>query len=379
MPSASHPVTEALSNNDIERRLKLLKAGHDPDTWVEPSGDEAEGPGEQSPDPGRLHEDGSPRALYRPWSEAADEYIHWSKNPHLRVYTGIKPFDDAMRGLAPQELMNVTGYSQGGKTLFTTQMLLHNNGRRVALFTPDETRVAVLVKMAAILHGMSAEELEERIAGGDTDTEDLLRDVARRHFPNFAVFDEITDLSLMSRALDESERVWGDRCQLAVIDYASLVTGQGEDIPSIFNAIKAFGKRRDVPLVVLNQASRSSGANGKKMTIDSGAYGGEQQSTFVVGVRRKREQYRAIIDDAQERLAAATQEATIARLEQLIQEAEYEMERHRNTVTFNLPKNKRPPCRLVDDTDFILDPDTGRVRPYEGEAAHAAVYRQEEF
>jgi hypothetical protein len=40
-------------------------------------------------------------------------------------------------------------------------------------------------------------------------------------------------------------------------------------------------------MLVLHQSSRTAGADGKKMTISSGAYGGEQQATHILGVRRK--------------------------------------------------------------------------------------------
>lgn len=371
MPSAQHTVTEEMSAERIARRLELLRQGLNPDEFDDDD-DQAEPAAEAAATPAP-----ETRLFYRPWEQAADEYIAWSKTPEKRIYTGIPQFDEAMRGLAPGELMLVVGYAHSGKTVFTTQVLLHNHDKRVAVFTPDETRVLVLVKMASILHGVSAEEIEERLAAGDSFMEELLRDVARDHFPHFAVFDEITDLALMDQALDECVEVWGgEQPQLVVIDYAGLVTGAGEDIPSIMNSIKAWGKRREVPLIVLHQASRTAGAAGKKLGMDSGSYGGEQQATFLIGVRRKREQYQALIDEAEEKLAQASQESTIRRLESIIADAAYERERHTHTVTFSLVKNKRPPSRLVDDTDFILDPDTGRVAPFDGAAASKATYQQ---
>lgn len=365
MPSAEHSVLFELSDSEIERRLAAVKAGLDPD--AEPAEPEL---GEGGP---------NTQSLVVPWAAAADEYIDWSKNPERRVYTGIEEFDAAMRGLAPGELMLVVGYAHSGKTVFTTQMLLHNHDKRVAIFTPDETRVLVLVKMASILHGISAEELENRLREGESETEALLRSVASDYFPRFAVWDDISDLGLMSKALEEARSMlWFEQGgpELVVIDYADLVTGAGEDVPSKMAAIKAWGKRENVPLVLLHQSSRSKGANGQKMGLDSGGYGGEQQATFMVGVRRKRTQYDGIIDELEARIAAATTDATEQRLQAALMDAQYERNIHRNTITFSLVKNKRPPSRLVEDTDFLLDAETGRVRRYKGEAAHAAVYTQ---
>lgn len=365
MPSAAHSVLVELTPEEIEHRLDLLRNGVDPDA-AELLRDEVVAH--------ELAEIPQDLRLYDPWVNAADEYIAWSQHPERRVYTGIEEFDAAMRGLAPSELLLVVGYAHSGKTVYATQVMLHNHDKRVALFTPDETRVLVLVKMASILHGVSAEELEDRLAASDPGAEELLRDVARQHFPQFAVFDEISALSAMDKALDECEQVWGAPAQLVAIDYLDLVSGEGEDLPGKMNAVKSWGKRRGVPLIVLHQASRSAGAGGQKMGISSGGYGGEQQATFLVGVRRKRDQFDTIITELDARKLAASQQSTIDRLDDLIEDARYERERHRNTITFSLLKNKRPPSRLVEDTDFLLDADTGRIDRYRGEAAHAAVY-----
>jgi hypothetical protein len=259
--------------------------------------------------------------------------------------------------------------------VFTTQVLLHNKNRRIALFTPDETRVLVLVKLASILYGINAESIEQRLHDGDQVMEEKLRDVARRHFPNLAVFDELSDLGAMDKALDEVEKHWGEPCEAIVIDYADLITGGGEDVPSKMNAIKSWGKRRNCAVFLLHQTSRSSGSSGRKMKIDSGGFGGEQQALFLIGVRRKKNQYLSLIEDLQEKIATAASPATIDRAEDQLRVAEYELQAHENTITFSLVKNKRPPSRLVDDTDFVLDADTGRVQKMEGAAHTKTVYR----
>ena len=48
---------------------------------------------------------------------------------------------------------------------------------------------------------------------------------------------------------------------------------------------------------------------------------------------------------------------------------EDQIPRHRDTITVSLVKNKRPPMTLVDDIDFRLDRETGRLLPlfFEGD------------
>lgn len=380
MPSAAHTITDELTEDEIERRLAMLMAGEDPDaqamindtiaeTGLAPA--DLRTPQSISDAAAQsilLREHAAGYHFFKPFVDAADEYVAWSRSPGTRIYTGIDEFDAVMRGVAPKELCLIVGYAHSGKTVFTTQVLFHNKHRRLALFTPDETRVLVLVKLASIIYGVSAEDIEYRLRDGDAAMEERLRDVARKHFPNLAVFDDISDMGAMDKALNEAEKHWGEPVEGIIIDYADLVTGCGEDIPSKMNAIKAWGKSRNAATFLLHQTSRSSGSAGRKMKIDSGGFGGEQQALFMVGVRRKKNQFLSLIEDLEEKIATASNPNAIDKYEDQLRTAQYELEAHKNTITFSLVKNKRPPSKLVDDTDFVLDPNTGRVQKLNGMA-----------
>ncbi len=307
--------------------------------------------------------------LYRPLSDAVDEYVQSARNRDHRILTGLQPFDDAMRGLGPKELCVVVGFSHAGKTLFATQTMLHNHERRMVLFTPDETRVLVLLKLASLVTGVSAERLEDLIALGDPHGERLVRQGAD-HFPHLAVYDDVSDYTKMHRGCDEAAAEFGGEPELVLFDYASLFTGAGTedggDTAAKIDAIKAWGKDRDVPLMLMHQSSRSAGKGGQAVTIDSGAYGGEQQAMFVVGVRRKREQYAAQVRELEAKLISAPSKAD--QIREQIGVAQWEYDAHQSTVTLNLPKNKRPPSRLVDDVDYTLDRDTGRLTDVHAQA-----------
>lgn len=299
--------------------------------------------------------------FYRPLAEAADEYIGWARTPGERLYLGISEFDEAMRGTAPGEMTIAVGFAHSGKTVLVTQLIYNNRDRRLIMFSPDETRVLILVKLTSLVTGMSADELEERIATGDTDAEQLVRNTALNEFPNLAVFDDSLTLDQMATAVNETEEAWGNTCEGVIYDYLELLPGDG-DVPGKFNAIKGWGKRMRVPLWVLHQSSRSRGADGAQVTISSGSYGGEQQATHLIGVRRKAKEAEARIRELRDKIR--TQSKPGEHLYEQLQEAEYDLETHRNTVTFNLLKNKRPPSRLVDDMDFTLDWRTGAIRPF---------------
>jgi len=294
---------------------------------------------------------------YRPLDEACDEYVHWAQTPQERIYLGFPDLDAQMRGVANGEMCLINGYSHSGKTLFLLQILIANKDKTIVYFCPDEPRTLTLIKLACVTHGIDGNTMEREIAENNPNAIQLLRETANKHFPNLAVFDQSMTLSDMEKALGEVVDMWG-KPALMVFDYLELLSGGGEDVPSKANTMKAFGKRHNIPLIVLHQSSRSAGADGKKMTISSGAYGGEQQATHIIGVRRKKFDIEAQIRMIEEKLdKSQASEKLLERLDML----RYEQRIHANTITVNLVKCKRPASQLIDDIDFEIEHGTGRL------------------
>lgn len=294
--------------------------------------------------------------MYSPLSDAADSFVRWAQSPHERVHLGIDRIDQEMRGIAPGEMAMMLGFAHGGKTLLLLHALRHNRDKHIAMFIPDEPRQLVLTKLTCIQHNIDARELEARVASDDQSAIDLLRRTAEEDFPNLAVFDQPLTSSDMERAYGEVCDVWGQVPDLVVVDYLDLVEA-GETVPDKATFLKGFGRRHDIPLLVLHQTSRTAGADGAKLTMSSGSYGGEQQATSIIGVRRKKYQIAAEINELVEKLDRSHSERAQDRLDYLRSEARI----HEFTVTVSLLKNKRPAGQLVDDIDFELDTATGRL------------------
>lgn len=301
---------------------------------------------------------------YRPLRDAADEFISWARTPSERVYTGIKELDAAMRGTAPAELTIIQGFTHSGKTLLVTELILNNPDTPLVLFTPDETRPLVLTKLTSALHGVGAKELEERIQNDDKAARDLLISTAERYC-NLAIFDESVSVVDMDNMMDEACHAFGRKPMGIIFDYAELLEGP-DDVKAKMTALKAWGKRQHVAMFVLHQTSRTSGSGGRKVGIDSGAYGGEQQATHVIGVRRKKYMHMAMLALLEEKIANSSNPKAIEEYKSRIRQIEtVDMPRDMDTVTVSLVKNKRPPCDLVDDIDYKIDLGTGRVRRVE--------------
>ena len=294
--------------------------------------------------------------MYTPLAEAADSFVRWAQSPQERVHLGIDRIDKEMRGIAAGEIAMMLGFAHGGKTLLLLHALRHNRDKHIAMFIPDEPRQLVLTKLTCMHHNIDARELEQRVADDDKGAIELLRRTAEEDFPNLAVFDQPLTSSDMERAYGEVCDVWGRVPELVVVDYLDLVEA-GETVPDKATFLKGFGRRHDIPMLVLHQTSRHAGADGAKLTMSSGSFGGEQQATAVIGVRRKKYQIAHEMNELIEKLDRSHSERAQDRLDFLRHEARV----HEYTVTVSLLKNKRPAGQLVDDIDFELDVATGRL------------------
>lgn len=299
---------------------------------------------------------------YRPFAEAADSFVREAQMGH-RFYTGIPDFDDAMRGLSPGHLGVIVGYSHSGKTLLLLEMLKNSPQAKVAWFVPDEPRTLTLAKLTSLVSGVPARQLEELVANGDRDAIALLRSTAEEEFPHLAVFDKTLTRDVLYRGYDEAAEAF-DGIDLVVVDYVDLVQG-AEVVPQKFDILKSFVSDKNAPMWAIHQTARSSGAEGKAMTISSGNYGGEQHATMMIGVWRKKAAIMASLLETRDKiLRSGATDALVARKAEL----EHDLAIHEYTLTANVVKNKRPGGGLVDERDFELFGDTGQIVQLEPEA-----------
>ena len=294
---------------------------------------------------------------YRPLADAAEEFISEAQD-NERFYLGIEELDQQMRGVGASHLLLLNGFTHSGKTQVALHSMRHNRHKRVLMYTADEPASLVLAKLAAMTTGVGARELEERIMAEDREAMRLMREVATTEFPNLIVISKPLSPIVIEDGYEEACEVWSAEPEVIFLDYVELIQA-GDSVQAKFDYLKSFGIRKHKPLVALHQTSRSAGADGREMTISSGAYGGEQHATFVVGVRRKKYALLAEIRDLEAKLRKGGRGADDAawRLSQAVGDlavAEY-------TVTINLVKSKRPGSMNVDEIDMELALSTGRL------------------
>ena len=294
---------------------------------------------------------------YRPLSEAAHRLIADTQT-NRRVFTGIDQLDAEMRGISAGHLAFIVGYSHSGKTLVALHMIAANRAKRVLYMVPDEPAPLVLTKLTCMAHGVSGDELEERLRLDDPWGRQVLNDTIEQ-FSNLVVFDRPLTPRSMNGAYQEACDVWGEPADLVVVDYLDLVQA-GEAVQGKADFVKAFGSEHQVPMIVLHQTSRSAGSRGQAMRIDSGNFGGETWATYQIGVWRRKAQILAELQDLY--FKEHKTEYTLDRIDQL----ERDLAVHQYTLTLNLNKNKRPSGRLIDAIDFEMDQETGVLTPLHG-------------
>lgn len=257
------------------------------------------------------------------------------------IKLGLGTIDVLTRGFRPTDLVMVVGFSHQGKTQVTLNLILNNPDKRILFVTLDDPPEMILCKLVAMQIGWTAEHIEEKVRAGDEQTIELVRKCANEVFSNLVLHDERVAVEQLDSLVAEAERKLGGTLDCIIIDYLDLLKGIHVDdefsgTKKKADAIKGWATHQAFPTICLHQTTRSGGRPGQPITISSMAFSGEQQSTIILGVRRKKDDLSL---EWQERQA------------------------ENDTVTLHIVKNKRPGGRLTPygGITFHMDQDTGRI------------------
>jgi len=275
-------------------------------------------------------------------SKVVENLIGFIRNPAERWYLGFPEIDLATRGVGKGEVLLVVGRSHTGKSQILLNSIVTNlvndPNAHIVIFSMDEPRELVAMKLFCLLQGRSSTDVEEAIKAGDSNVLDALGLASERELSRVAIIDESMSLEGMSAAMDEAREWWGANPSFCMIDYLELMVGGDADatgVTSKAQALKRWAKTERVPVGLVHQAGRTAGERGKAAGIHAGRYGGEQEAIFVMEVYRKKDQTDL---------------------------SDWETRYHANSINMNICKNKRT-ARLLDQT-YYLDPECGHVHPY---------------
>lgn len=244
---------------------------------------------------------------------------------------GLPQLDQMTRGIGKGELAFVTGYTHSGKTQAFLSAVVNNRDRRIVLVTMDETAEQVLTKLVCMVTGSNAERLEERVRDRDQTAIDRVRRIARDEFANLIVVDGGMRLDDLGIVLAEAQQHWDAPAECLGLDYLELLKTDDANLEQKAQALKSWVVAHDVPVLCIHQGSRGNSGGGQKLAMNAMKYAGEAEATFVIGVRRLR-------DDPD-----MADNPNVA-----------------DTVEISLIKNKRPPSRKG-EFSFHLDPNCGLI------------------
>ena len=275
-------------------------------------------------------------------NQVVDNLVGFIRNPSERWYLGFPEIDLASRGVGKGEVLMVVGRSHTGKSQMLLNSivvnLINDPATHVVIFSMDEPRELVAMKLFCLLKGRSSTEVEEAIKANDQRTIQELAEASEKELSRVAIIDESLPLTRMEEVMEEIREWFGTNPSFCMIDYLELLPGGDSDATGVTTkaqAVKRWAKTQRVPVGLVHQAGRGSGDKGRAAGLYAGRYGGEQEAIFVIEVYRQRDRYDL---------------------------SPWEKKYHTDSINLNLCKNKRT-ARLIDQT-YYLDPSSGHIHPY---------------
>ena len=144
----------------------------------------------------------------RPFADAYDAVVDAMVNPDGRFRLGLAPIDTLTRGFGPKELVMIVGFSHAGKTQLVNTAILYNRDKRILFLSMDDPTEMILIKLACMRMGVSAEDLERRVAQGDKEALRALRVAATDDFRNLLVVDQSLSIAGIDRVVKEATTYW---------------------------------------------------------------------------------------------------------------------------------------------------------------------------
>ncbi|NDC96396.1 hypothetical protein EB077_13915, partial [bacterium] len=257
---------------------------------------------------------------------------------------GILDIDIYLRGLRAKEACVITAFPHSGKTALLLTTIVNNADKRILFLSLDDPREMVLQKLVCMTYQLNGQEFEKAIRNNEPEYVELLRTTPKEHYEHLLVSDASMSVDDLPVAITEATDHWGAPPQCVMLDYVGLLASRTKSVEDGFSSIstrmkelKGFAKSLPCPLIIVHQGTRGSAKPGTRITMTSMAFGGEQEATIVIGLRRKSQ------DDERD---------------------PSERHRLRNTVTVDIPKLKRIGGRLTgpEGIDLYLDPNNGLIR-----------------
>ena len=176
-------------------------------------------------------------------NQVVDNLVGFIRNPSERWYLGFPEIDLASRGVGKGEVLMVVGRSHTGKSQMLLNSivvnLINDPATHVVIFSMDEPRELVAMKLFCLLKGRSSTEVEEAIKANDQRTIQELAEASEKELSRVAIIDESLPLSRMEEVMEEIREWFGTNPSFVMLDYLELLPGGDSDATGVTTKAQA--------------------------------------------------------------------------------------------------------------------------------------------
>lgn len=290
-----------------------------------------------------LEEEGDKYKFFRPTSEAVDKWITYAQGSHDCFHMGLQAIDEKMRGVWPSDVLVVTGRAHSGKSAVLLSSIARNLQEDpdfyAVVYTPDEPEILVVSKLYALLYKRNLAQVEEALRLEDRDVISEIQEARDGFLDRVKIFPTALSFDDMSEAMRECEDYWQHKPRFVMVDFLEqLPKASGyEGVSNVLKGMKEWAEAENLPVGLIHQSGKQS-PRGETRGMDSGKFNADEYAILQLNVFRKRDNPK--LSDEERRI-------------------------HSVSVSLDLCKNKRPPCKITSPPiDYFMDPDCGFVREY---------------
>lgn len=208
-------------------------------------------------------------SMLKAMTAAVDQAAQAYQGETSFLKTGVTALDQVLKGLAPGDVMLLGGATSMGKTSLALEIAANVSMRRespgkVGFWSLEMTPEQLATRLASAASSVPYAALRDAASMDENDfrkwvmASQKVGDAGLRIVPK-----HIRDLAAGHAALRRIKREFNGRLDLAIIDYAQLVRGQGksrfEQMTEVSIGIKALAGLLECPVIALVQLSRDIG------------------------------------------------------------------------------------------------------------------------
>lgn len=231
--------------------------------------------------------------------EAEKEYLKYvSQVNNCKVRTGYEAIDKKIRGIMPGETMCILGKTSVGKSAFLQNIginFIKESNEPVLFFSLEMPVTSVYERAMQIETGLTGYEIENQYS----DRNEEIRIKANLLLSSLSNFYVITKTGLTLESINNlirfaEDNIYHKKTGLVLIDYLSLVKGNGKDLyeqtSRVARGMKDLSKELNVPIIFLSQVTKAK-TEYDQLEINSARDSGsvDEASDFVLGLWKQKD------------------------------------------------------------------------------------------